>query len=713
MKRRMIEKVPVLIPKHKDEKVTGKAQVEKEYLILDMFKKGARIGRYALNTETGEHAYISNAGHWHSYKLLRAMGYNPMFESFCNPRILKDFQWDTKADEKLAEKALFPGYCRRNIITTIQNMEEDYDKEKRLKAKDAKYRRIDKLMNEIPKEGETFREWIYKISNREGYLFSNKANRTYGCSTCGAQVAEADLNKPKQGEIKECPKCGQRAVIKKRTTQIWTKIRVCKLERVNPRYSVARHYKAEIEHRISGHGIYLDEEVRIILYNKGCAKGAYAIFYNQDGHINDWYTGLTKSDWYTSNPRNKRMGECYLYPEGIQEALSGTEYESVTNAFIEASRQGLKMDYNAAMAAGRRYQGLGTTMEYLAKGRFYKLLQETSKSCWAYNGHYFGCLHVNGGSVQEVMGLMDRQKINRLREENGGGLKLKWLRYSEAHDCKIPKKTMDYLEEHRLDTCEIESLPGGITDKMSIEQIVNYLKKQAEQYYKTPQKALNQWADYLSMCQVCDKTLGEELFYKPRNLKQRHDELVTDTQKLDIVKRMNDDPETRQREAEEMEEKFQKASAVMKEVKEKYEFAADGYRMIMPESPIEIVREGYALHHCAGSSERYFNRIENRETFIGFLRREQEVGIPFYTIEFEPGGTVRQNRSYYDEEPGIEEIRDFLKLWQKEIKKRLTKEDKACAARSAVLREQNIKELQEQQNTFVLKKLEEDFMEAV
>ena len=135
--------------------------------------------------------------------------------------------------------------------------------------------------------------------------------------------------------------------------------------------------------------------------------------------------------------------------------------------------------------------------------------------------------------------------------------------------------------------------------------------------------------------------------------------------------------------------------------------------MIKPENPVEIVREGYALHHCAGSSERYFNRIENRETFIGFLRREQEPGIPFYTIEFEPGGTIRQNRSYYDEEPGIEEIRGFLKLWQKEIKKRLTKEDKKHAAKSAILREQNIKELQKNQNTFVLKKLEEDFMEAI
>ena len=49
-----------------------------------------------------------------------------------------------------------------------------------------------------------------------------------------------------------------------------------------------------------------------------------------------------------------------------------------------------------------------------------------------------------------------------------------------------------------------------------------------------------------------------------------------------------------------MEEKFPRTTEVMKEVKEKYEFAAEGYRMIMPENPVEIVREGYALHHCAG-----------------------------------------------------------------------------------------------------------------
>lgn len=636
-----------------------------------------------------------------------------MYESFYNSRILEKVRWDTKEDIETVKNAVQTVYSDKYLLSKIESMEEDYGKEKRLRSLDNKYRKIDRLMEGITDNDEEFKEWLYKICSTERYLFWNKGNNTYGCSNCGSQILEKNLDKPRQGETRKCPECGQPAVVKKRTQRIWSKTRACKLERITPEYGVARHYRAEIEHCINGHRVFLEEGVRILLYNKGHVRPNYMIFYNQDGETYEWSNGLIRSDWYTSNPQNKRMEDCFLYPKGIPEALKGTEYESVTNAFVEMARLGLMLNYNSLMAAGCRLRKLGIMMEYLAKGRFYRLCKETARSCWAYNGSYSGPLSVNGNSIEEVMGLTDKQKINRLRDENGGCIRLEWLKYAEAYGCKIPKNTMDYLEENRIATKEIEELPDEITDRMSIEQIVNYIRKQAGKHYGTPQRALSQWVDYLFMRKAQNKNLNDELFYKPKDLKQRHDELITDKKKLDTVRRMSENPELRQQEARIMEEKFPGTTEVMKEVKEKYEFAAEGYRMIMPENPVEIVREGYALHHCAGSSERYFNRIENRETFIGFLRREEEPGIPFYTIEFEPGGTIRQNRSYYDEEPGIEEIRGFLKLWQKEIKKRLTKEDKKHAAQSAILREQNIKELQKNQNTFVLKKLEEDFMEAI
>ena len=65
-----------------------------------------------------------------------------------------------------------------------------------------------------------------------------------------------------------------------------------------------------------------------------------------------------------------------------------------------------------------------------------------------------------------------------------------------------------------------------------------------------------------------------------------------------------------------------------------------------------------------------------------------------------------------DEEPGIEQIRAFLKEWQKVIRKRLTERDKELARMSKEKREANIRELQEKNNTRVLQGLAEDFMDA-
>ena len=67
----------------------------------------------------------------------------------------------------------------------------------------------------------------------------------------------------------------------------------------------------------------------------------------------------------------------------------------------------------------------------------------------------------------------------------------------------------------------------------------------------------------------------------------------------------------------------------------------------------------------------------------------------------------------YDEETGIEEVRGFLRGWQKEIKKRLTAAEREAAKVSAVKREENLEELRRKNNTRVLKALMEDFMEAV
>ena len=63
-------------------------------------------------------------------------------------------------------------------------------------------------------------------------------------------------------------------------------------------------------------------------------------------------------------------------------------------------------------------------------------------------------------------------------------------------------------------------------------------------------------------------------------------------------------------------------------------------------------------------------------------------------MEVEPDGTVRQKRTYFDRQnPDIEEAKKFLLRWQKQLSRKLNKEDKILSLKSCDLRKE-IEDLQ-------------------
>lgn len=118
--------------------------------------------------------------------------------------------------------------------------------------------------------------------------------------------------------------------------------------------------------------------------------------------------------------------------------------------------------------------------------------------------------------------------------------------------------------------------------------------------------------------------------------------------------------------------------------------------IVVPTGILDIMHEGSNLHHCVGSSERYLDRIERRESYVLFLRRTRDPSKSYYTLEVEPDGTVRQKRTMYDrQEKDIEKATDFLKEWQGVVSKRLTAGDRKLAAASRELREKEFLQLRE------------------
>ena len=281
-------------------------------------------------------------------------------------------------------------------------------------------------------------------------------------------------------------------------------------------------------------------------------------------------------------------------------------------------------------------------------------------------------------SLIKALGL-DAQGFQRLRKYDGGCHMLEWLQYEKSTGKAIPDQILNWLCSEQITPRDIQF----IADRMSIVQIYNYVKRQMPHFRRNIRQVLNTWADYLSMAKRLHMDVWDEIIYRVKKLRQRHDELVLKCQEKDI-----------ELQAQDVDKEFPHVNAICQEIKAKYEFAGETYMVVAPNGIMDIITEGRALHHFAGSSDRYWDRIERRESFVLFLRKVSEPQKSYYTLEIEPGGTVRQKRTEYDrQKKDIEQATKFLLEWQRVISDRLTEKDLRLADESRILRNKEFVQL--------------------
>ena len=371
------------------------------------------------------------------------------------------------------------------------------------------------------------------------------------------------------------------------------------------------------------------------------------------------------------------------------------------------------MDYNKCMSSVEK--NVPGVIEMLYKGRFYNLCRETVATINPYSGNMWnnpGKLNFMGHNANEVLALRDSQAVNRLRDIDGDGTVLSWLRWSTLHGKKISQEALLWFKRWNVNTEKVLF----ILDRMNPDQIKNYIEKQSHTSYAgicagNQVKVIDQWEDYLAMARDLRKKVNDEMVYKPTDLKLRHDEYAEEVHRKQEQIRARKNKEFAREQKRKLDEKFPAARKILKDIKAKLEWSNDDYIITVPGHLTDIVFEGQQLHHCAGATDRYFDRICQRETYIVFLRKAAEPDKPYYTIEVEPGGVIRQHRGMYDEEPEIELVKPALKEWQREIRKRMKEEDRKAADISKKKRAENIRELEEKKNTRVLQGLMEDFMD--
>lgn len=717
MKRRLVEHLPVKKPEKQKKGFVTTVQTAGQIMVLNVYKDGMLQGRHCINVSTGEYEQ-QDAGtkKWYrrKYGSLFGLDMTPVgYYSLSEAR--KKAQFDRPGEEKLVQevlKGLANIHYNENAFDLIDRVEQQYAYDARKRKELNRRSRLKELMARVPALPEKIRDWIYEMEGAQDYAFYDKCTQKWSCTACGGSYGKSGLRNA-AGRIAAhnhdavCPNCGRHITAKTRTDNMTLITHFLLFQPIDEYMGMARFFDVRICWRGARREVQLSEAVRIALYKLAHKpKFTGRLYYNQYSMGTTWDEGEADFD-YKGNPANRRQYDGHLYPEGIMEALDGTAWQNWETVFDMLAAGGQVLNYNRLMMA-QNDRKLMQLVEMLYKGCFYRLLRGVPNNTWY--GRYGGILNTEGATAEEVFGI-DRQKINRIREMDGGEDMVEWMRYAEAENEKIPQEVLAWLAENKITRRDV----SFVGKRMRLVQIKNYVvRQQAEGYPGRSAKAvLEQWADYLSMCGRLKKHTDDELIYRPRELKRRHDEAVEEINRQRILAEMERNEELARQEAERMRKRFPGAEEILAEICEKYAYGNAEYIIRVPESLAEIVQDGRALHHCAGSSDRYFDRIVQRETYICFLRRAADPETPYYTIEVEPGGTIRQHRGYLDEEPGIEQIRPFLREWQKVIKARINEQDRHYAKLSEVRRQQNIEELIAKNNRKVLEGLKEDFMEAV
>lgn len=679
MKRKMIEAVPPKPKKSRKSKDVITTQIIGDTMVLNVWSKNSPLKspwleyRYCIR-ETGEYEILEN-GIWSVKRWMEKSGgyyyYTPKGRE-------KLPVFDREEDKTLAENWVRSmktdgGYSlRRDLSGRIDSMETEYRWKYAEQKEDRRQARIEDRMMKIAMPPADLAEWTYERIGSPDYAFWDKEKERWGLTCCGKYRKRLGKGKVKHLDIVVCPSCGKKLTAMKRKTDIGRAETVLVFQN-SPIGGVMRFFGIEFlwigKERKTG--IY--ENVRILLAPE---------FKNHPVYWRNWEKW---DNLHNGQKRRDYNNSAWLYADDVEAAVKETKWQQWGKTL--SGMQGRKAYYDKWMTFEKPMNAL----EYLAKGRFYRLLEEATPHCG---------LNDEGKSIEEVFRIKDRQKINRIRDRNGGIRMLYWMQWADRCHKKIADSFLSWTEKEKI----LPDEGRWLFLKLSPEAAMHYIERQRRESYKgaSAKTVISQYEDYMRMCQRLDKDLADEMVIKPRELKRRHDEAVKEIEFREA-----------ELDAKKYSDRFPEAEKVLTEIRKNLEYKGKDYRIAVPKRIIDIVAEGRVLHHCAGATDRYFDRIASHETYIVFLRKNTEPDTPYYTIEVEPGGTIRQHRGMNDEEPDIEIIKPFLREWQKEIKKRMKAKDRERAKISAIKREENIKDLKAKNNKRVLQGLMEDFMEAM
>ena len=554
-------------------------------------------------------------------------------------------------------------------IRALEEFQANIRKEQRIRHDKKLTDSWDQVMETVSGLPKNWIGWVSKYGITEHYIFykyqKNGATEGY-CTYCKKHVP---IRSPKYNQKGRCNVCGQsitfRSVGKSgRFCTKWYRVYLIQRRRKTSGF-VLRIFHARTWYKKGG---YTDcettchEEQRRIFSANGeeISNFVYDLFKQREMR---WIS--CRSSWYYTCCDSQYKG--MVYPYTLSDLF---RHELKETGLREYALGQKKIDPGKYLYLWKTYP----VLEQIVKAGLFQLVDDVLDHRAA------DAIKRKGRKPTEFLSV-DKKEFRRLRDMNGGVKELKWLQLEKSTGKTIGDEEICWMVKEGFEPNDLKF----VLDQMSICQIRHYLVKQSEKSGDDISHVLQVWNDYLSMAKRLGMDIHDSIIYRTRDLQLRHKEAVL---KIEEMKRG-----IRRRELVEKYVGFQKH---LIDLKEKYEFSDGEYQVIAPKSIDDILYEGDTLHHCVNKTDTYFDRIVSKESYILFLREKENPKVPFYTLEVEPDGTIRQKRAEFNRQnKDIDKVTSFLTLWQKEIQKRLTKKDRKSTEESRKLRQQNYQEIRD------------------
>lgn len=517
----------------------------------------------------------------------------------------------------------------------------------------------------LPKD---WQRWVEKVGVTENYIFyqyERKGAETGYCTFCEKEV---EIRRPRHNRTGHCLHCRHEVTFKalgKAGTVMTSRNYMYLIQRCEAGFMI-REFQGYRKYR---KGDYRNPECsswerRRAIYGHD-AQPLHAYYWGDYKHAETrWIeTGFCHPGWF-GDGRGRVYGK--TLPSLGKKELRCT-------GMVEALQDIRVMDPEKYLAVLQKVPQI----EQLSKVHLSALVEECLDSYYDFAEAF---RNPESRSLLKLLGI-DSQQLKRMRKNKGGRGYLAWLQYEKAVAKPLPDEAAAWFSREGI-------LPDRlkfIADRMSIVQIYRYMRRQMLETGMDSKEMLTTWSDYLSMACRLKMDTNDAIIYRARKLRQRHDELVELCGQKDRAVR-----------AGEILRKYPHIEEIFQEIKPIYEYAGEDYTVIVPSRIEDIMEQGERLHHCVESSGHYWDRIERRESYVLFLRRASDPDMPYYTLEVEPDGTVRQKRTMYDrQKEDIKDAEKFLMEWQRAIAQRITEKERGLAEKSRVLRNQEFLKLKE------------------